>query len=90
MKDLVPSFAMEMGRPVEEVTSVMSYYYKTIRATASQLDCVNIHIENLGNFYIKERALDNTIEKYEKFIIMLSDNKIHEYASKLNMYKSIK
>ena len=84
MKDLVPSFAMEMGRPVEEVTSVMSYYYKTIRATASQLDCVNIHIENLGNFYIKERALDNTIEKYERFIIMLSDNKIHEYASKLS------
>ena len=84
IKDLVPSFAMEMGRPVEEVTAVMSYYYKRIRATASQLDCVNIHLENLGNFYIKERALDATIEKYERFIVMLSDNKINEYASKLS------
>lgn len=84
MKDLVPSFAMEMGRPVEEVAAVMSYYYKTIRSTASQLNCVNIHLENLGNFYIKERALDATIEKYERFIVMLSDNKINEYASKLS------
>jgi hypothetical protein len=45
---------------------------------------VNVHLENLGTFYIKERALDSYIEKCEYIINDLSNNNIKEYASKVD------
>ena len=82
MKDLLPSFAMEMDKPVHEVQAVISFYYKTIRQQLTKLENVNVHLENLGTFYIKERALDSYIERCEEIIEVLSNNTIKEYASK--------
>lgn len=87
VKDLLPSFAMEMGRPVDEVQAVISFYYKTIRQELTKLENVNVHLENLGTFYIKERALDSYIQKCEYIINELSNNTIKEYASKVD-YKN--
>jgi hypothetical protein len=84
VRDLLPSFAMEMGNPVDEVQAVMSYYYKAIRQRLTQIENVNIHLENLGTFYIKERALNSYIEKCEYIITELSNNSIKEYASKVD------
>ena len=84
VRDLIPSFAMEIGNPVDEVQAVMSYYYKTIRQHLTQIEDVNVHLENLGTFYIKERALDSYIEKCEYIINDLSNNNIKEYASKVD------
>jgi hypothetical protein len=75
---------MEIGNPVDEVQAVMSYYYKTIRQHLTQIEDVNVHLENLGTFYIKERALDSYIEKCEYIINDLSNNNIKEYASKVD------
>lgn len=82
VKDLLPSFAMEIDKPVHEVQAVMLFYYKTIRQQLTKLEDVNVHLENLGTFYIKERALDSYIEKCENIIEILSNNTIKEYASK--------
>jgi len=84
VKDLLPSFAMEMGRPVDEVQCVISFYYKAIRQELTKLENVNVHLENLGTFYIKERALDSYIAKCEYVITELSNNTIREYASKVD------
>lgn len=75
---------MEIGSPVDEVQAVMSFYYKTIRQHLTQLENVNIHLENLGTFYIKERALDSYIEKCEYIINELSNDTIKDYASKVD------
>lgn len=84
VRDLIPSFAMDMNKPVDEVQAVISFYYKTIRQQLTKLENVNVHLENLGNFYIKERALDSYIEKCQNIINELSNNTIKEYASKVD------
>jgi hypothetical protein len=83
-KDLLPSFAMEIERPVEEVQSVLSFYYKNIRTSLSNLESASVHLENLGTFYIKERALDSYIAKCEYIISGISNKTIKEYASKVS------
>lgn len=89
VRDLLPSFAMEMGRPVEEVQTVIAFYYKTLRQKLSGLESVNIQVENLGTFYIKERALNKYIISSEKYKEKLSDINIREYETKLNVQKRI-
>lgn len=84
VRDLLPSFAMEINCPVEEVQAVVGYYYKTIRQKLTQLSSVNIHLENLGTFYIKERALDNYINKCNYIVEQLTNNTIKEYSSKVS------
>jgi hypothetical protein len=80
---------MEMGRPVEEVQTVIAFYYKTLRQKLSGLESVNIQVENLGTFYIKERALNKYIISSEKYKETLSDINIREYETKLNVQKRI-
>lgn len=89
VKDLVPSFAMQMGRSVEEVRTVMSFYYKTVRKKLSNLEAVNVHLENLGKFYLKEKAIDSYMEKCEYIINTLSNNTIKEYASKVEYQEKL-
>lgn len=84
VRDLLPTFAMEIGRPVDEVQSVISFYYKTIRQNLVQINENNIHLENLGTFYIKEKALDAYKDKCNIIIDTLSNNNIKEYASKVD------
>ena len=83
VRDLLPSFAMEMSRPVDEVQAVVSFYYKTLRASLSSLEAPCIQVENLGNFYIKTDALKNTIEQYTIYHDRLSDNLLSQYERKL-------
>jgi hypothetical protein len=80
---------MEMDRPVDEVQAVISFYYKTIRQKVTSLEGVNIHLENLGHFYIKERALDAEIVKCNTVIEMLSNNLIKEYSFKVDYQKKV-
>jgi hypothetical protein len=84
VRDLLPSFAMEIGRSVDEVQSVISFYYKTVRQNLVQINENNIHLENLGTFYIKEKALDSYMDKCNIIIEGLSNNNIKEYASKVD------
>jgi len=96
VRDLIPSFAMEIGESVDVVTSVIGFYYKKVRLHLGNLKSSSIQIENLGSFYIKERALDNNINKYENLIKQSSNNTITEYAAKvsnkekLEMMKTVK
>ncbi len=75
---------MEMERPVEEVQAVVSFYYKRVRQVLSNLNSPTVHIENLGNFYIKEKALDAYIEKCEGHVDALNNNIFKEYDSKVS------
>lgn len=76
---------MEMNRPVDEVSAVVSFYYKTLRSTLSSLSSPSVQIENLGTFYIKERALDNELNKTQLLIDKLSSLTITEHALKQNL-----
>ena len=80
VRDLLPSFAMEMECSVEEVSAVTSYYYKTLRSRLSALEEPTIHVHNLGNFYIKENALDKNMEISLNYLSKLSTTDIGEYG----------
>lgn len=80
---------MEIGRPVEQVKSVMSFYYKTVRQKLSNLESVNVHLENLGKFYLKEKAIDSYVDKCEYIISQLSNNTFREYSSKVDYQEKL-
>lgn len=85
VKELLPSFAMEMNRPVDEVSAVVGFYYKTIRAKLSSLASPSVQIDNLGTFYIKQRALDSDLDKTQLLIDKLSSLTISEHAMKQSL-----
>lgn len=89
VRNLIPSFAMDIERPVDEVQAVVSFYYKTLRQKLTALESVNVQVENLGTFYIKEKALDNNIEKCNFIVNKLSDNTLKEYSSKIEYQNKI-
>lgn len=89
VRDLLPSFAMEMDRSVEEVQTVVAFYYKALRQKLTSLDSVNVQVENLGTFYVKEKALYNQIDKLELYNNKLSDSDIKQYAIKLEVGEKI-
>ena len=89
LRNLLPSFAMEMNRPVEEVEAVTNFFYKTLRTKLSALESATVHVHNLGNFYIKENALDSTIEKYNCVLEKLHNYSIHEYGVKRNIHQQV-
>lgn len=88
-RNLLPSFAMEMNRSVEEVDAVMSFFYKTLRSRLSSLENPTVHVQNLGNFYIKENTLDNTIKQYERVLEKLDDSSFKEYGMKRMMSNDV-
>ena len=69
-----------MEYSVEEVSTVTSYFYKTLRAKLSSLTEPTVHVHNLGNFYIKENALDNSLETSLNYLSKLSTADIAEYG----------
>lgn len=85
LRNLLPSFAMEMNRSVDEVEAVTSFFYKTLRSKLSSLEHTVAHVQNLGNFYIKEKALDNNIQRYEKVLEKLGVGSLEEYGMKKKM-----
>lgn len=85
LRNLLPSFAMEMERPVDEVEAVTSFFYKTLRAKLSELNNTMVHAHNLGNFYIKENALDNSMQANQCLLEKLKDTDITEYGIKKNL-----
>lgn len=96
VRKLLPSFAMEMGRSVDEVEAVTNFFYKNLRSNLSGLTFPTIHIPNLGNFYIKERALDEEMKRMTIYMETLSDDDIKQYGVKrdiknrLSLMQSIK
>lgn len=88
VRDLLPSFAMEMDCSVEEVSAVTSYFYKTLRSKLSGLVEPTVHVHNLGNFYIKENALDVSIDASIKYLSKLSTADIAEYGMKRDIKNS--
>ena len=82
LRSLLPSFAMEMERPVDEVEAVTNFFYKTLRAKLSELDNTMVHAHNLGTFYIKENALDNSIQANQHVLDKLTNTDITEYGMK--------
>ncbi len=90
VRDLIPSYAMEMDKSVDEVQAVMSFYYKTIRQKLSQLESVNIHLENLGHFYVKENALNAYETKCKQIIDAMSNDTIREYSIKKDYQEKLK
>lgn len=76
---------MEMDHPVHEVAAVIGFYYKNLRQKLSSLESPSVQIENLGTFYIKEKALDSDILKANRISDSLSGNTIQEYAMKQNI-----
>ena len=89
LRNLLPSFAMEMNKSVEEVDAVMSFFYKTLRSRLSSLENPTVHVQNLGNFYIKENTLDNTIKQYERVLEKLDDSSFKEYGMKKMMSNDV-
>jgi nucleoid DNA-binding protein len=85
VKELLPGFAMSMNRPVDEVTAVVSFYYKTVRSKLTSLASPSVQIDNLGTFYIKERALDNDLLRTQKLIDHLSSLTITEHEMKKSL-----
>ena len=88
-RNLLPSFAMEMDKSVEEVDAVMSFFYKTLRSRLSSLENPTVHVQNLGNFYIKEKALDATIEQYSRLLEKLDNTSFKEYGIKKTLVTEI-
>lgn len=82
LRNLLPSFAMEMERPVDEVEAVTNFFYKTLRAKLSELNNTMVHAHNLGTFYIKENALDNSIQATQHILDKLTNTDITEYGMK--------
>jgi nucleoid DNA-binding protein len=80
---------MEMGRPVEEVEAVIGFFYKALRQELSSLSSTVILVENLGNFYVKEKCLDTTINTIEKLIDGTSNKTIREYTTKQELKESV-
>ena len=89
VRNLLPSFAMEMGRPVEEVEALVGFFYKTLRQELSSLSSTVILVENLGNFYVKEKCLDTTITTFQKLIDGTSNKTIREYTTKQELKESL-
>ena len=89
VRNLIPSFAMEMGKPVEEVEAVIGFFYKSLRQELSSLSSTVILVENLGNFYVKEKCLDVTITTVEKLIDGTSNKTIREYTTKQELKESL-
>ena len=89
VRNLLPSFAMDIGRPVEEVETVIGFFYKTLRQELSSLTSTVILVENLGNFYVKEKCLDVTINSVQKLIDGTSNKTIREYTTKQELKESL-
>lgn len=85
LRNLLPSFAMEMERSVDEVEAVTNFFYKTLRTKLSELSNTMVHVHNLGNFYIKENALDSSMEAHKCLLEKLKDTDITEYGMKKNL-----
>jgi len=74
-----------MNRPVDEVTAVVSFYYKTVRAKLTTLASPSVQIDNLGTFYIKQRALDKDLQRTQKLMDHLSSLTITEHEMKKSL-----
>jgi hypothetical protein len=48
-----------------------------------------ILVENLGNFYVKEKCLDTTINTFQKLIDGTSNKTIREYTTKQELKESL-
>lgn len=66
-KEFIDDVAKEVGLSKEVVESVISFYYRQLRNSLSDLSHYRVHVTNLGDFTVKHWKIDDKIEKLEKF-----------------------
>jgi len=66
-KEFIDDVAKEVGLSKEVVESVISFYYRQLRNSLSDLSHYRVHVTNLGDFTVKHWKIDDKIDKLEKF-----------------------
>lgn len=67
-KYIVKKVAQDLSLPEEMVEDLYSFYWESIRKHITQVDQINIFIENFGIFELKPASLDRTILKYQNHV----------------------
>lgn len=66
-KEFIPVVAEETGLSIDEVSTIVSYYWQEIRKNLSSLKHSRVHVTNLGDFVTKHWKLAEKIQMLEKF-----------------------
>jgi len=61
---------------------VISFYYKELRSTLSNLKCHNVQVENLGTFKAKSKELPKLYMKYTSHLAVLKTDTFNQMAIK--------
>lgn len=67
-REVFPSIAKQENCSTSVLEDLMSFYFKKVRKSLSDLDHHNIKIDKLGYFKIKHWKLDEVIGMYKKAI----------------------
>ena len=67
-KEFIPEVAKDLGIPEEDLTKVVTSYYKYLRKNLVEMTGIAININKLGVFYVKERK---TLFKMEDYQVIL-------------------
>jgi len=67
-KYIVKKVAQDLSLPEEMVEDLYSFYWESIRKHITQVDQINIFIENFGIFELKPTSLEKTILKYQNHV----------------------
>jgi 5-bromo-4-chloroindolyl phosphate hydrolysis protein len=77
-KELIQQTALRTGESKEDVEDVVRFFWKTVRRNLTTLTEPTIQIANFGEFRIKEWALDSYIQKTERILERIIENKRSE------------
>jgi hypothetical protein len=70
-KDLIPEVADDIGIPVEDLSNMLSFYYKENKRLMSNLEHVFVVLRGLGNMGLKGWTIEKEISQKE-FVINIS------------------
>ena len=62
---IIEQVAEELDLPQAMIDDIISFYYKAVRRNLSSLENPKINLPGLGNFIIKQRAVNVQIKKHE-------------------------
>lgn len=81
-KHYIKPTAEDLNQDLDLVKSVLSFYYKTVRKTLSDLKCQIVQIEELGSFKIKKRELPKLIDKHTSHLAVLTKETFNQMTLK--------
>jgi nucleoid DNA-binding protein len=64
-QEIIKQVAEEMDLPQSMVDDIISFYYKEVRRNLSSLEHPKVNLPGLGNFIIKQKAVNILIKKHE-------------------------